>query len=110
MSCIHSFVSCRGRRYHIHAVKSHYLSLQGNKKQSSGTEIILSEDEQDKTSQPLTLVTINALILPVCGIWGPTHKSTMGPQRYTVVDVPSGTLVSMRYFLYLLYWKVTSLE
>jgi len=28
----------------------------------------------------------------------------MGPQRYTVVDVPSGTLVSIRYLLYLLYY------
>ena len=50
-----------------------------------------------------TLVTINALILPVSGICGPTHKSTMGPQRYTVVEVPSGTLVSIKYFLNLLY-------
>jgi hypothetical protein len=29
----------------------------------------------------------------------------MGPQRYTVVAVPSGTLVSIRYLLYLLYYK-----
>ena len=51
-----------------------------------------------------TLVTINALILPVSMICGPTHKSTIGPQRYTVVEVPSGTLVSIKYFLNLLYY------
>ena len=28
-----------------------------------------------------TFVTMNALMRPVWGMWGPTHKSTMGPQR-----------------------------
>lgn len=51
-----------------------------------------------------TFVIISALILPVWGIWGPTQRSTIGPQRYTVVEVPSGILVSMMYFLYLLYY------
>ena len=48
---------------------------------------------------------MNALILPVCGMWGPTHRSTIGPHLYTVVDVPSGIFVSIRYFLYLLYCR-----
>ena len=52
-----------------------------------------------------TLVTMNALILPVCGMWGPTQRSTIGPQRYTVVDVPSGIFDWMRYCLYLLYCR-----
>lgn len=51
----------------------------------------------------VTFVTMNALIFPVCGICGPTHKSIIGPHRYTVVDVPSGIFDSMMYFLYLLY-------
>lgn len=46
---------------------------------------------------------MNALIFPVWGICGPTQRSTIGPQRYTVVDVPSGILDSMICFLYLLY-------
>ena len=29
----------------------------------------------------VAFVTMNALIFPVCGMWGPRHKSTMGPQR-----------------------------
>ena len=48
---------------------------------------------------------MNTLILPVCGMWGPTHRSTIGPHLYTVVDVPSGIFVSIRYFLYLLYCR-----
>lgn len=28
-----------------------------------------------------TFVTMNALILPVCGMCGPTHRSIIGPQR-----------------------------
>ena len=75
---------------------------------------VLNEEHVKLPTKPYspserTLVTMNALILPVWGIWGPTQRSTIGPQRYTVVDVPSGILVSMMYFLYLLYYTTHSM-
>ena len=43
-----------------------------------------------------TLVTMNALMRPVCGTCGPKQRSIIGPQRYTVVEVLSGTFVSIK--------------
>ena len=40
-------------------------------------------------------VAAKALTRPVLGRWGPRQRSTRSPQRYTVVRVPSGTLVAM---------------
>lgn len=55
---------------------------------------------------------MKALILPVCGIWGPIQRSIIGPHRYTVVEVPSGILDSIICTLYLLYWcdEISQLE
>jgi hypothetical protein len=55
----------------------------------------------------LTFSTLIALIRPVCGMCGPTHRSTIGPHRYTVVLVPSGIFDEMMCCLYLLYWRGT---
>lgn len=90
-------------RFRRYVAGSRCWSRQGNMKPSSEDE--LNVHLNHGTRKENTLVTMKALILPVWGICGPMQRSTIGPQRYTVVEVPSGTLVSMRYFLYLLYYS-----
>ena len=45
--------------------------------------ILKRDDSKNKRERPhgLTLVIMKALIFPVWGMWGPTHRSTIGPQR-----------------------------
>lgn len=66
-------------------------------------DIKAKKSHDDHGTRAHTLSTEKALIRPVCGTCGPTHKSTMGPHRYTVVDVPSAIFVCMICTLYLLY-------
>ena len=100
--CTQPIVFYRGRRYRRFVAGNRWPGFQGSMMQSSFEEGISIHFLNPKKCK-YTFVTMNDLIRPVWGIWGPTQRSIIGPQRYTVVDVPSGILDSMICFLYLLY-------
>ncbi len=79
------------------AAESRCWRLQGSRTQSSAQKIKYRHQKQGDESP--ALVIMNALILPVWGICGPTQRSTIGPQRYTVVEVAIGNLSFDKVFL-----------